>query len=351
VRAAVLVLSGIDATLRAAATDRLINGAAGVVVVQYDVDHRSRSLRRVLATDAGVMESDRRGIGACATCAVGEDALVTTRALAARGARSVVVALPPTMTPVPLTLGVQYSQAPIALAASVTVFDLRCLAEDLLGADLLADRGLNLGRDPRTVSEALSRQLGTADLLLTVGPTNAGATLLDHIAGEEPTRCELHRVNSAAVLRRRRPARLGTRGDPRLAEPTGAADRDGVWTLDLLSPAALHPQRLLDRLAVLSSGRVRSRGYFWLPGAPALQYGWEAGGGRPQLEVLDQWADTPHTRLVVTGDDDSGPRIAAAFRAALLTDAESHREHWPELPEQLRRRIRTRRYRCAAPAD
>jgi hypothetical protein len=263
----------------------------------------------------------------------------------------VLVALPPTMTPLPLVLAVQYSQAPIALAASVAVFDSRTVSEDLLGADLLTDRGLNLGRDPRSVGEALSRQLQTADLLLSAGPVSAAVgALLDHIAGTDATRCELQRVNPGAVLRRRRPARWATRGDLRLAAPTGAADREGVWTLDLISPAPFHPRRLLDRLAVLSSGRIRGRGYFWLPGSPTVQYGWDAAGGRPLVEVLDHWAEPPHTRLVVTGDDDAGPRIRIAFTTALLSDAERARspEQWPPLPEALRRRIGTRRYRCAS---
>jgi hypothetical protein len=350
-RAAVLVLSGIEPTLRDAATGALICDVPNAVVLRYDVDHRSRGMQRVLSTTTGVVKTDRRGLGPCAICAVRDDALTTIRGLGARGVRSVVVALPPTMTPVPLTLGVQYSQASVVLAASVAVFDALSLPDDLLGADLLVDRGLNIGRDARSVAEALSRQLETADLLLSVGPPSPAVTaLLDHITGTDPARCDLLRVNAGAVLRRRRPSRLGTRGDLRLVSPTGAPDRDGVWTLDLLSPAPLHPQRLLDRLAVLSSGRTRSRGYFWLPGTSATQYGWDAAGGRALIEVLDQWAEPPHTRLVVTGDDDSGPRIRAAFAATLLTDTERalDDEQRAPLPDGLRRRIGTRRYRCAS---
>jgi G3E family GTPase len=251
------------------------------------------------------------------------------------------------MTPMPLALGVQYSQAPIVLAGAVAVLDVATLATDLFGPAMLADRGLNLGRDQRTVAEALSRQLETADLLLTVGESAEAEALLDHIAGRT-ARCDLYSLDTAAALRRRRPPRLATRGDLRLAEPTGAPGRDGVWTLDLVSPAPLHPRRLLDHLAELSTGRIRGRGYFWVPQTPEVQYGWDNAGGRVLFDVLDHWADLPHTRLVITGTDDSAPRLLAAFHAALVTDDERAAGRWAPLPEALSRRLGTRRYPCAA---
>jgi G3E family GTPase len=350
-RAAVLILSSMNAMLRETASSVWVAGVPSTVMLRYDVDQDGRALSRVTCAAGGVVQTAPRGLGACAICAVREDALEAVRDLTARGARSLVVVLPVTMSPRSLALAVQYSRAPIVLASSAVVLDVPGLPDDLLGADLLVDRGLNLGRDGRSVAEALSAQVETADLLLGVGALSASTdALLDHTAGTVPVRCDLHRVNAAAVLRRRRPARLCTRADLRLAAPTGSPDRDGVWTVDLHSAAALHPQRLLDRLAVLSSGRVRGRGYFWLPDAPALQYGWSSCGGRAQLEVLDTWADQPHTRLVVTGDDDSRVRIRAAFDSVLATDAELARDSagWGARPEGLRRRIGARRYRCAS---
>jgi hypothetical protein len=66
-----------------------------------------------------------------------------------------------------------------------------------------------------------------------------------------------------------------------------------------------------------------------------VQYGWDNAGGRVLFDVLDHWADLPHTRLVITGTDDSAPRLRAAFDAALVTDAERAAGRWAPLPAGL----------------
>jgi len=84
VRTAAVVLSGIDPMLREVATGALVCDLPDCVVLRYDLDQLRRGLRRVLSTASGVLETGRRGLGACATCAVRDDALATVSALAAR---------------------------------------------------------------------------------------------------------------------------------------------------------------------------------------------------------------------------------------------------------------------------
>lgn len=267
---AVLVLSGIDPTLRDLATAALSCDLPDAVVLRYPPVP-----------------------GTWSTCAVRDDALATAAALARQGAAHVIVALPPGMTPVPLALGVQYAGAPLTLAASACVFDPATLAVD---------------------AAALVRQCETADLLLSVGAmSDRTIALLDHLAGPAPTRCDLYALDAAAAMQRRRPPEWASRGDLRLAEPTGAPDRDGTWTLDLSALTALDPLRLLQCYDDLRRGQIRGRGYFWLPDRPAVQYGWDNLGGQVRIDVLDLWAEPPHTRLVITGTDDSAPRLRAAF--------------------------------------
>ncbi|HEY0215087.1 MAG TPA: GTP-binding protein [Cellulomonas sp.] len=102
--------------------------------------------------------------------------------------------------------------------------------------------------------------------------------------------------------------------------PTG----HGVWSLTLSSDRALHPERLLAEVARLGSGRLRSRGHFWVPSRPDSVCVWDGAGGQLSVGALGRWGDrAPGTRLVLTGVEDVRAELLAAFGDVLMT-AEEH---------------------------
>lgn len=78
----------------------------------------------------------------------------------------------------------------------------------------------------------------------------------------------------------------------------------------------LHPGRLMERLEALGSGRIRSRGHFWLASRPELVCAWDGCGGQVSIGPLGEWEELhPRgTRLVVTGVDPlDRARVRTAF--------------------------------------
>jgi G3E family GTPase len=321
----VVLVSAVDPVLRAAATGVLTTDLPGAGVDAYDVRRARPTVGVVVATTAGVVEADEIAVSGCLSCAVRDDAAARIVRLAMPGSGPLFLAPPITMDPVPLAMMLRQADlGPAVLAASAVALDADTLLDDLFGDALLVERGHGFGPvDRRAVGEALVRQLETADLVLTVGtPDERTRAALDHLIGQVPDRADLYTVDPAALTARRRPRALDRRGDLRLAAPTGAPDTTGVWTLDLHSWKPLHPQRLLEHLAHLGAGRIRGRGYFWLPTRPGLQCAWDGSGGQLSIGELDRWSQPPHTRLVVTGVEGDPDTLRRVFESTLLTDAE-----------------------------
>lgn len=102
-----------------------------------------------------------------------------------------------------------------------------------------------------------------------------------------------------------------------------ADDAEAVWTLDLHVRRPIHPERLHDRLEELGTGRMRSRGYLWLPTRPTTPVVWDGCGGQLRIGAGPGWSDDPATRLVVTGlGVDERDRIERLFAELLCTDPE-----------------------------
>lgn len=97
-------------------------------------------------------------------------------------------------------------EIPVIVMSAVDPADLE---RDLLGDDLLVERGLGFGeRDRRSVGEVMARQIETADLLAVATlPERTPRSLLDHLVGDVPDRTPLHLLN-AEVFARRRPRDL-----------------------------------------------------------------------------------------------------------------------------------------------
>lgn len=334
----VVLVSSIDPVLRDAVTGGLLCDRPGALVVRHELLPQVGQLRRVVS-DLGGVRQDRTEVleHGCLTCSLVEDVGRLVAELSWTGPHALLLALPPAADPVPVVHALRSCSAPVVVATSVAVLDPTTLEHDVLGSDLLAERGLAFGdADRRSVGEALVRQLESADLLAPAGPPEPGpARLLDHLVGDEPARIVLHDLDGAHLIRRRRGDTWARRGDLRLAASTGAPDRDGVWTVDLQSWKPFHPQRLLDRVERLGAGPLRGRGYFWLPTRPGVVCAWDGAGGQLAIGELGEWRAAPATRLVITGTGERPEGLATAFDETLMTDRECSAglESWRGRPD------------------
>ncbi len=349
-RMGVTALTSIDAVLRDITTFTTLSEVPRVVVVRHELSEEDGEgrMRRVVSDATGVVEDvSTRLEHACLSCALREDLMPTLLRLAGSGRWDhALLALPIGGEPLPVVrslVGGTVAGRPVAerlrLNGVVAVTGAETLLDDLFGDDLLADRGLQHSVDDRrAVAEVLAHQLEQADLVLVEGlaehPSVSGPvadsvpvrTLLAHLVarpalvGPGP-----HDVRGRDLLDLRTDTRrAAARADPLAVAPTGAADADGVWTLDLCTWRPLHPQRLQHEIEAMAPVASRSRGRFWLPGRPAAIGAWDGGGGQLSVGEVGHWGDLERsTRLVVTGlGDDLRSQVADSFDRVVLTDAE-----------------------------
>ncbi len=338
-RLPVTLLTSMDPVLRDSATAAALWGGPGTVLLRYDL--APDRLHRLAAEFDRVLEDvDVPLEHACLGCALREDVLPTVAAIARAGrAERLVLALPVTAEPLAvlqaLTLG---TDGPddladlVAVAGVVSVVHGPGLLDDLLGDELITD-GDGEETD-RAVGEVLAHQLDEADLVLVDGELPArSSVLLDHVTAPGCVVADLLAVDAPDLLA---PRRLATsvaaeplrRSDLRAARPSGADDRLGVFTLDLRTPAAFHPGRLLEEIEAVGAGRLRARGFFWVPSRPDVVCAWDGAGGQLSIGTIGTWdarrGERPRTRLVVTGvDEGDAERVSAAFERILATPAES----------------------------
>jgi G3E family GTPase len=331
VGATVLTVASLDPVLPDVAVGALLCDLPGSVGVGYDLGGDGL-VHRWVAGRVGDRTRQEVPVGeGCVSCAVGTDLVrvLTVLATQARPPVWVVLALPPAMDPGPRVAGP--APAWTRFGPVLAVLDGDRLEDDVLGGDLLVERGLAVsGADRRGVGEAVAHALQVADVLVTpAGLTARTRQLVDHLAGPIPD-CRLHdldpaSLHGAATGERTRRRVLGP-ATLRLAAPTGAVDRDGVWTLDLDSRRPLHPHRLQEGMEALAQGRVYGRGRLWLATRPDQVIGWEGAGGQLGIGVIGRWGAEPaRTRLVITGTDGDPDLHRLAFQRALLSDAELSR--------------------------
>ncbi|MEZ0164175.1 GTP-binding protein [Kineococcus sp. LSe6-4] len=336
----VTVLTSMDPVLRDSATATALWGGPGTVLLRYDL--APGRLHRLAAAFDHVLEDVEVPLEhACLGCALREDVLPAVAALARAGrVRHLVLALPVAAEPLAvlqaLTLGTDGGDD---LADLVTVTGVVAvthgpgLLEDLLGDELVVDAGG--AETERAVGEVLAHQLDEADLVLVDGELPArSAVLLDHVTAPGCVVADLLAADAADVLAPRRLATPGRTAEPlrrsdlRAARPSGADDRLGVFTLDLRTTAPLHPGRLLAEIEAVGAGRLRARGFFWVPSRPDVVCAWDGAGGQLSIGTIGTWdarrGERPRTRLVVTGvDEGDAERVSAAFERILATPAES----------------------------
>jgi len=332
----VTVVATLDPVLRDLATAGVVCDVPGTVVLRYDLGPSSDDgLRRVVSDLSGVLEDVTIELEhVCLGCAQREDVLPTIEAIAASSRwEHLVLALPVTADPVPVAaaLRAQAEELRVSFSGVLTLVGAATLTDDLFGDDLLSERGWALTReDERSVGEALASQLDAADVVVTDHVLSATAqTVLLHVCGPEVATLLLPEVDGRALAH---PRHTGgpVRYDLRSATRPPVADTADVWTLELSSPHPFHPQRLLERIEDLGTGRLRARGTFWLPTRPETTCAWDGAGGQLCIGDVGEWGDEqPRTRLVVTGtDQDTRTRLLTTFPDLLLTDEEAQEEWW-----------------------
>lgn len=353
-RVPISVLASVDPVLRDSAVAGLVVDSPGTVALRHDILADEGMIRRVVVDSSGVVEQILVPLEhACLSCAVREDALPTLAALAGDGRwTDVIMALPVSAESLPVTraLAAETTRGGVLagtrIATAATVADVETFEHDLLAPDLLAERGIALTPDDeRSVGEALAAQVEHADLIVAAGESSAaptGSGLMDRIRAEDSNRVEgLHAVTAAELAAGRydpvrgehRSNPLGARRSPSRREHTTG---DRSWTLELRSDRPFHPERLLDRIEDLGTGRMRSRGVFHVVDRPLSACLWDGAGGQLFLGDLGTWdeaaaAAEPHTRIVVVGsadetdpsaDEDARHELVDAFHDALVRPEE-----------------------------
>lgn len=334
-----IVLATVDPVLRDTALFGLVTDTPGVVLVRHDIIDADDggSLRRVVVDTGGVIEDVLLPLAhACLSCAVREDAIPTLRRLSEDGRWvALVLALPVSAPSLPVAGALAHAcrrggELPqVSLASVVGAVDVSTCEHDLLDDDLLAERHLELTyADRRSVGEALSAQLGHADVLAIAGDPSqhpAGSDLLDHLRAPDSLRVDsLYELDMRALMNARHDTSAAERRlDPMHTRATAGPTDHGVWSLELSSERPFHPERLVDQVERLGAGRLHSRGTFWVANRPLSACIWHGAGG--QLSVGDHgpWKrHQPFTRLVFTGNGTQKSDLRSAFEDMLVTPAE-----------------------------
>lgn len=332
----VLVVCGVDEAAMAATAMSLQVGLARAVGVRHTIDLERQILIRVVSDVSGVIEREEINLEhACVTCAVREDIVPTLERLAQSGRwTSIVACLPVAAEATQVCRVIAYAprNAPhVNIAAVVTALDGSTVAEDLLGDDLLSERGIATSHeDRRGAAEVACAMVEYADLIVASEPHGVEeSSLIAAVARPRvPLLDDVSTVDAerlAAGVHRHQLAEAWVADVRRGSLPPLPAD--GAWRMDLCSERPFDPIRFQDELAVLGAGPRRSRGCFWLPTRPNSVCVWDGAGGQASIGITRQWdrGEPPLTRIVIVGIDDARDehaRIEAAFHRCLLTDEE-----------------------------
>lgn len=328
----VILVSGVEEGAMLSATISLQLGLTDAVAVRHTIDVDRQILTRTVSDLSGVIEREEINLAhACVSCAIREDIVPTLERLAAAGRwRAILACLPVAAEAVQVCRVVAWApnDAPhVTVAAVVTSLDGSTVVDDLLGDDLLDERGLATADDDRRgVAEVACAMVEYADLIcLTSEPDPDETALLATLARprvplvSDPSLLDADRLVAGV---HRHQAIEAWVAEVRRA-PLPPLPSTTVWRLDLFSDRPFHPERFHDELGRLGSGPRRSRGCFWLPTRPRDVCAWYGAGGQVSIGSTDRWGrEDPTTRIVVVGLDDGADEVRSAFRRCLLTDDE-----------------------------
>ena len=337
----VILLTITDPDLAEPAGAGLMLDLPTAVSLSYSRDANGAVRRRISDWTGKLYDELVSNQGDCISCTVAEDLPGAVQFLAERQQWSCIVAVgPATVSPAPLARAVrdaaaEGSASDVTLASVVAFVGLPGLEHDLLGDDLLDERGLALGAtDRRSVGEALTSQLEYADVVVAMGSTSSdGPMALLRAVCTESTAVhqDWSTLDVAALAQTRHDHdRAYDRVHPLTVPPLRTSPDARVWTLELATTRPLDPERLLERIEDLGSGRIRGRGYFWLASRPDVACVWDASGGQLSIGVYGEWEGrVPGTRLLITGThEEDRERIAAAFPQVCSDEDAPVGEYW-----------------------
>ncbi|QSB15132.1 GTP-binding protein [Natronosporangium hydrolyticum] len=331
-RVPVILVSGVQESAMLATSMSLQLGLPQAVSVRHIIDVGRQVLTRVVSDLTGIIEHEEINLAhACVSCAIREDIVPTLERLAAQGHwKGIIACLPIAAEAVQVCRVACWAprNAPhVAIAAVVTALDGTTVVDDLLGDDLLDERGLATAEDDRRgVAEVASAMVEYADMVsLTCEPDPDEAALVRALARPRvPVVTEPSALDAVALT-------TGTRHHESAEHwvsnvrrgPLPPLDSSGVWRLDLQSDRSFHPVRLQEEVVNLGGGPRRSRGCFWLPTRPDAVCVWDGAGGQASIGSGQTWdRGQPVTRITVVGLDDGAAEIVHAFHRCLLTDEE-----------------------------
>lgn len=351
-RIPLVLVSSIDPVLRESAIFSMTLDSPGTTVLRYDIWNDPGQLRRTVIVGGLIIEDVRAPLEhACTSCAIREDAIPVMAALVAQNrCESLLLALPVTAE----SHGVSRTLAratdaggpltQVRLASVCALVDVATFEHDLLGKDRVRDRDLGFGTDDdRPIAGALADQVSHADVVLGHGGAQAqprSSELIDHVRAADGVRlASAHETGVAELLALSHDSsRADARMDPVFARPHGGASAHGAWTIEVSTPRALHPQRLIDRVDTLAPAGVRSFGAFWTPTRPFTVCTWDAAGGQLHVGERGTWGRIPpRSRLVLTGVGDEREHLLDAFHGISLSPAESARGlgQWLGMPDPM----------------
>ncbi|MFT4287379.1 CobW family GTP-binding protein [Nocardioides sp.] len=332
-RTPVLLVTGVSDDALGSTTLSLQLGLPDAVSVRHTIDPGRQVLTRIVSDLTGVIEREEVDLAhACVACAVREDIVPTLERLAAQQRWGAIVAgLPLAAEAVQVCRVLAWAprNAPhVSIAAVVAALDGAHVAEDLLGDDLVDERGLETSEDDRRgVAEVACAMVEYADVVcLTEEPDEDEHALLAALARPRvPVVTDPALLDAAGLVAgvHRHQAVEAWVAEVR-REPLPPLALPGAWRLDLRSERAFHPARFQDELGTLGGGPRRSRGCFWLPTRPDDICVWDGAGGQASVGTTQHWGrgEPPLTRIVVIGLDDTPAEVTDAFERCLLTDAE-----------------------------
>lgn len=329
----VLLVCGVDESAMMATSLSLQLGLDTAVSVRHTIDPHAQLLTRTVSDASGVLEREVINLAhACVNCAIREDIVPTLERLAAQGRWSAIVACLPVAAEavqVCRVIGWSPRTAPhVGIAAVVVALDGTSAGEDLVGEDLLQERGIETAQDDRRgVGEVACAQVEYADVISLTEPCDDDElALLAALARPGVPIVADPSVLDAAALA------AGVHHHAAVEAWVSEVQRgelpplpsDAVWRLDLRSERPLHPVRLHEELAIIGGGPRRSRGCFWVPTRPRDICIWDGAGGQASVGTLNQWepGEVPMTRIVVTGCDDDPTEVVEAFARCVLRDEE-----------------------------
>lgn len=303
------------------------------VSVRHRINPESQVLTRTVSDSSGVVEHEQIQLEhACVSCALREDIMPTLHRLALDGRWDAIVSGLPTATEAGQLAHLLSTDSRLArhlkLSTVVAAVAAGNVVHDLLSDDLLRERGAHTNPgDDRGVGEVTCAQVEFADVVVLAGDADdAEMDLVRALArpdAQHVTGTDLLDGAALTAHRHQRSAAAAWSSPESWSElpPLGPSE---AWRLDLSTPRAFHPERLLDQIERLGSGPYRSRGTFWVPTRPGSALEWSGAGGQLSIGSYSNWGRrTPHTRLIFTGLGATPPELVTAFEDLLLSPTEA----------------------------